>query len=151
LFAVLAAACLAQSSSQLLTPDVKRVGVRLACLCGSCKNTVADCPMLECHYAKPARVRIMEMQKAGLSDDAIVARFVSEEGKRALAVPPAEGFNLLAWVTPVAAILLGLAAVYWFIRRYYMKPAAASALPEVDPSVLEHYNERIEKDLAKLD
>jgi len=42
LLLVLAAGlCLAQSSSQMLTPAVKRVGDRLACLCGACNNSVA--------------------------------------------------------------------------------------------------------------
>ncbi len=28
-----------------LTPDVVRVGSRLACRCGTCRNTVGDCAM----------------------------------------------------------------------------------------------------------
>jgi cytochrome c-type biogenesis protein CcmH/NrfF len=151
LIGALAAACLGQSSSQLLTPEVKRVGLRLACLCGACKNTVGDCPMLECHSAKPARVKIATLQKEGKSDDAIVQSFVSEQGNQALSSPPNEGFHLLAWWTPVAAIAVGLLGIYWFIRRYYMKPAAVQPLPEVDPALLDKYHERIEKDLAKLD
>jgi cytochrome c-type biogenesis protein CcmH/NrfF len=147
LLAFLAGSCLAQVSSELITPDIKRVGSRLACLCGSCRNSVGDCPMLGCGYATPARERIREMLAAGMSDEAIVQAFVDERGIQALVTPPAEGFNLLTWVMPVVAIAIGLLAIWWFIRRM-SRPALQ---PPVDEEVLDRYRDSIEKDLAKLD
>jgi cytochrome c-type biogenesis protein CcmH len=144
---LLAALSLAQVSSEYVTPEIRRVGVKLACLCGSCKNSVGDCPMLACHYSNPAREKIQKMQAEGKSDQAIIDSFVKDEGIRALVVPPAEGFNLLAWVMPFAMIGFGLAAIWWFIRRM-SKPAPAA---ELDPRLLERYQETIEKDLTKLD
>ncbi len=79
---LLAAAALAQSSSALLTPEIRRVGGRLACLCGTCNNTVGDCPMLECHYTKPMRERIAAMQKLGMNDEEIVSAVVKDKGLR---------------------------------------------------------------------
>jgi cytochrome c-type biogenesis protein CcmH len=149
LLAVLGGLALAQTGQDFVTPEIKRVGQKLACLCKSCKNTVADCPMLECHYAKPAREEIARQQAAGVSDDAIVASFVRREGTQALAVPPAEGFNLLAWVMPFVAIGLGLLAIYAFIRKF-SRPRAAE-VAAVDPAVLNRYQDQIEKDLAKLE
>jgi cytochrome c-type biogenesis protein CcmH len=137
---------LAQTASQLVAPDIRRVGEQLACLCGSCKNTVGSCPMLGCHYALPSREKIAAMQSQRTSDQAIVDRFVKEQGLRALAVPPAQGFNFLAWAMPFIAIALGVAAIWLYIRRFHRKSAPASAL---DPEVLERYKERIEKDLEK--
>jgi cytochrome c-type biogenesis protein CcmH len=144
---LLAAFSLGQVSSELVTEDIRRVGSKLACLCGSCKNSVGDCAMLACHYSKPARERIKAMQAEGKSDQAIVDAFVKDEGIRALVTPPAEGFNLLAWVMPFAMIGMGLAAIWWFIRRM-SKPSAA---PEMDARVLERYQDAIDKDLSKLD
>jgi len=138
---------LAQVSSEYVTPDIRRVGHRLACLCGSCKNSIADCPMLACHYALPAREKIDKMQKAGSPDDAIVDAFIKEEGIRALVTPPAEGFNVMAWVMPPLMVGLGLALIWWFLTRM-RKPAP---VPEIDPKLLERYKDSIEKDLAKLD
>jgi cytochrome c-type biogenesis protein CcmH/NrfF len=144
---LLAALCVGQVSSELVTPEIRRVGGRLACLCGSCKNSVGDCAMLGCHYSKPAREKIKAMQAAGAADDRIVDDFVKTEGLRALVVPPAEGFNALAWIMPFLMIGIGLASIWWFIRRF-SKPAAAPAL---DPGLLERYQATIEKDLSKLD
>ena len=149
LLLVLTAACLAQSASQLQTDSIRRVGSKLACLCGACKNTVADCPMLECHFGKPAKVRIAALQASGRTDSEIIDLFVKEYGNQVLAVPPAEGFNLLAWVMPWMAVALGLSMIWLFIRRF-RKPASAKVSPS-DSEALARYRERIEKDLANLD
>jgi cytochrome c-type biogenesis protein CcmH len=146
----LAAICLAQSSSTLLTPEIRRVGMRLACLCRTCNNTVGDCPMLQCHYSSPAKEKIAKMQAEGRSDDEVVKSFVAENGLEALSSPPTTGFSSLAWIMPWIAIGLGLGAVYLFIRRFHPKRAAAGA-PEMDPEVLKHYRDNIDKDLDKLD
>jgi len=64
------------SESGIMSPDVRRVGTRLACLCRSCKNTVGDWPMLECGYCGPMRKRIAAMQAPAFGRfhvDAIVA------------------------------------------------------------------------------
>lgn len=149
---VLTAAALAQSSSALLTPEIRRVGGRLACLCGTCNNTVGDCPMLECHYTKPMRERIAAMQKLGMNDEEIVQATVKEKGYQALAAPPEEGFHLLAWIMPWVAVSLGLVVIWLFIRSLNRrKVAVANAAPELDPEVLKRYRDNIEKDLAKLD
>lgn len=148
LVVLLAAAALSQTASQLQSDAVRRVGVHLACLCGTCKNTVADCPMLECHFAKPARVRIAALQAEGKPDSEIIALFVAEHGKQVLAVPPAEGFNLLAWTMPFVAIAAGLALIWWFIQRF-RKPSAVPAAAQDE--TLSRYRDQIEKDLARLD
>jgi cytochrome c-type biogenesis protein CcmH len=149
LIVLLAAVCLGQSASQLQTEAVRRVGSKLACLCGGCNNTVADCPMLECHFALPARQRIASLQAMGKSDAEIIDEFVQQYGKQVLAVPPAEGFNLLAWVMPFVAIAAGLAIVWMFIQRFRRPVAASRGL--ADQETLSRYQAQIEKDLTKLD
>lgn len=145
---LLAAVSLGQSASHFQTEAVRRVGSRLACLCG-CNDTVAGCQMLECHYASPARKRIAELQAAGWSDDSIVADFVQKSGKQALSAPPAEGFNLLAWVMPFVAIAAGLGLIWVFIQRFRKPLPASNAL--ADTATLSHYQEQIDRDLKKLD
>jgi cytochrome c-type biogenesis protein CcmH/NrfF len=148
----LAAVALAQepvvgiSESGIMSPPVRRVGMRLACLCRSCKNAVGDCAMLQCEYCAPMRRRIAEMQASGKSDDSIVAAIVAEHGKEALSAPPTQGFALTAWLMPFVAILLGLAAIWAFVRRL---SAQRELAPAVDPAILDRYHERIEKDSAE--
>jgi cytochrome c-type biogenesis protein CcmH len=150
LLLAIAAVCLPQTSTQLATPEIRRVGDKLACKCGSCNNTVATCQMLECHYSHPARQKIAAMQQEGKSDDVIVASFVKAEGIAALASPPEEGFNRLGYIMPFVAIVLGLGAIYWYIKRYRSAPAPAGVAP-LNDEMLARYRETIDKDLAKLD
>ena len=136
------------NESGIMSTAVRRVGMRLACLCRSCKNTVGDCAMLECGYCHPMRQRIAAMQAAGRTDDSIVGAMVAETGKEALAVPPTQGFALFAWTAPYIALAMGLIAIWAFVRRLSAKRKLA---PAIDPAVLDHYHDRIEKDMAKLD
>lgn len=144
---LLAGYCLAQSSSQYVTPEIRRVGDKLACLCGACKNTVATCQMLECHYSLPARQRIAKMQQEAASDAVIIDEFVKREGKKALAEPPNEGFGIMALATPVLAIGAGLALIAWFLRRY-RKP---NAVPAMSDEEVQKYQDQIDKEFSKLD
>jgi cytochrome c-type biogenesis protein CcmH/NrfF len=149
LLLVLAAVCLPQSATQLVTPAIRRVGDKLACKCGVCNNTVATCQMLECHYSLPARQKIAAMQEKGDSDDTIVASFVKENGISALSSPPAEGFNRLGYLMPIFGVLAGLLAIFLFMKRS-RKPLPAH-VPELDSEMLARYRDRIDKDMAKLD
>lgn len=144
----LAGICLPQTATQLVTPDIRRVGDKLACKCGACNNTVATCQMLECHYSLPAREKIGDMQKTGASDQTIVDTFVKESGIAALAAPPTEGFNLLGWLMPFIGLMFGLGAVILYFKRIMKRrPAAVQELPEIDPS----YQQRIERELKELE
>lgn len=144
---LLTAISIAQTPTQLLTPAIRRVGDKLACLCGSCKNTVSTCQMLECHYSHPARMQISSMQAASATDESIVQSFVKKTGLQALAVPPTEGFSLMAWVMPVFAILLGLTIILLFVKRL-RKPFVPAQINQIE---LDRYNQQIEKDMAKFD
>ena len=126
--------------------DIARVGARIACQCG-CSHTVATCDMFECSFSKPAKEKIARLQVQGVSDQAIVDEFVKEFGQGVYRAEP----NAFGWIVPYASILGGLALIYWFLRRYYRKPAAAAAAPEIDDAQLAQYRAQIDKDLAHLD
>ncbi len=136
--------CIGQSASMMVNRDVRRVGMKLACLCGSCKNTVGDCQMIGCGYSSPARTKIAQMQTMGMADEKIIGKFVAEQGVRALAVPPAEGFHLTVWLAPIAMVLMGLYAIYVYIKRLRM-PVAAPA------SVSTAHRQLAERELADFD
>ena len=149
LILLLSVVSLTQAATDIISPEVRRIGEKLACKCG-CGNTVASCQMMHCHYSDPAREKITAMVKEGKPDDQIIKSFVNQEGLSALATPPAEGFNLLAWVMPWIAVAIGLLAITWFVKRYHPKRAAESA-PAVDEEMLARYRDRIDNDLAKLE
>ena len=145
--AVLAAAALCQTAAEKPSPDVRRVGARLACQCG-CKDSVATCSMLECSFSKPAKERIARMQAVGMSDQQIIDAFVRDYGPGIYLAPP----SAFGWIVPYASVGLGLVIVWLFIRKYRKpKPLAEIGPLEFDDPELEKYKDQIEKDLANLE
>ena len=143
-FAVLAAV-LAQDSTSYLTTDVIRVGGKLACRCGGCRNTVGDCPMLRCGSADPLRHRIYSMKTKGMSDTAIVNEIVREQGIVALASPPAEGLGpIVTWVMPGVALAIGFCIWWVFVRRHRKQP---EPLTPIDESLIDRYRTQIDREL----
>src|SRR5437016_2735492 len=122
LLAVLAVAALAQTASEKPSGDVRRVGAHLACKCG-CTDSVSSCAMLECHFSKPAKEKIAQLQSAGMNDDQIVQSFVREYGAAIYLAPP----NALGWIVPYSAVAVGLAIIWLFIKKY-RKPKAMTEL-----------------------
>jgi len=144
---VIAAAALAQTASEKPNVDVRRVGARVACQCG-CKDSVATCSMLECHFSKPAKERIAQMQSVGMSDAQIVQAFIREYGAGVYLAPP----NAFGWIVPYASLGLEMVVIWLFIRRYYKpKPMTELGHVEIDDPALAKYKDQIEKDMANLE
>jgi cytochrome c-type biogenesis protein CcmH len=140
-------AALAQTASEKPSVDTRRVGARLQCQCG-CKDSVATCSMLECHFSKPAKERIAQMQSVGMSDGQIVEAFVRDYGNGIYLAPP----NAFGWIVPYAVVGIGLVVILGILRKY-RKPKVMTDLGPVeivDPA-LAKYKDQIEKDLANLD
>ena len=144
---VIAVAALAQTASEKPSVDVRRVGARLQCQCG-CKDSVATCSMLECHFSKPAKERIAQMQSVGMSDEQIVAAFVRDYGNGIYLAPP----NAFGWIVPYAAAGIGLLVILAVLRKV-MKPKVMTDLGpvEIDDPALAKYKDQIEKDISNLD
>jgi len=147
LIALVAGLCVAQIPSLNLTEDVRRVGSKIRCTCGVCRNSMGDCPMLGCHSAVPGRAKIAKLQAEGKSDDAIVAVFVKENGRGILVEAPAEGIGVALWLLVPLALALGLGSVYWWIQRN-RRPAIAG---EVPAEVLDRFQKQADEELTKLD
>lgn len=144
---LIAAAALAQTASEKPSLDVRRVGARLACQCG-CKDSVATCSMLECHFSKPAKEKIAQMLAAGVSDGDIVQSFIRENGPGIYLAPP----NALGWIIPYATVGAGMLVIWVFIRKYRKpKPLTEIGEIEIDDPALAKYKDQIERDLANLD
>jgi len=145
---MVAVVALAQTASQKPSVDVRRVGARLQCQCG-CKDSVATCSMLECHFSKPAKERIAQMQSVGMSDEQIVQAFIRDYGMAVYLAPP----NAFGWIVPYASVGFGLVVIFLFLRKAYRKPKPMTDLGEIeaDDRELAKYQEQIEQDTKNLD
>lgn len=108
------------------------------------------CPglMLEVCPTDSARVlreEISELAASGLDADSIVEIVVTERGEIFRALPKAQGRGLLAWVAPPLALLLGLTAIFLFLRRS-LAPAPPEAL-----AVSDEQADRVREALEELE
>ena len=147
LFFLAFAVLIAQDPTSYLTPDVMRVGDRLACRCGGCRNTVGNCPMLHCHSADPMRHRIHDMQAHGMGDDEIVNTIVREQGVVALSSPPASGLGgIVTWTMPGMALLIGFFVYTAYVRRNRQEPKELTA---ADHEAIERFRTQIDRELEE--
>src|SRR5437016_7986627 len=145
---VMAMAAVAQTVSEKPNVDVRRVGARIACQCG-CTDSVATCSMLECHFSKPAKERIAQMQAAGKNDATIIQAFVKDNGPGIYLAPP----NALGWIVPYSLALIGLVGICLFLWKYRKPKKIVTVAGEIeleDPA-LAKYQDQIDKNLANLE
>jgi cytochrome c-type biogenesis protein CcmH/NrfF len=147
LIAMVAVAAIAQTASEKPNVDVRRVGARIACQCG-CKDSVATCSMLECHYSKPAKERIAQMQGLGYTDKQIVDAFIRDYGMAVYLAEP----NAFGWIIPYALVGFGLLMILAFLKKYRKpKPLVELGPMVVDDPALAKYKDQIERDMANME
>jgi cytochrome c-type biogenesis protein CcmH/NrfF len=125
------------------------IGERMKCQCtaGGCSYTVGSCNMLHCHFREEVHQQMRADISAGASDDAILEKLKNKYGALILASPPAQGFNLLGWLMPFIALVVGLIVIRYVLARWRRPvPAAATGVPPI-----EKYRDQMEKELADLE
>jgi cytochrome c-type biogenesis protein CcmH len=114
-------------------------------ICPTCNTTLE---MSSSPVAERMRAFIRERIAAGDSKDEIKARLVAEFGEGVLAAPPKRGFNLLAWLLPLAGIAAALVAITLLARRWRVTRAnGGKPASPLDP-VLER---RVDEELARYE
>ena len=129
------------ATAQDATPspdEVNRVARQL--YCPVCENVPLDvCPTQAC---ADWRADIRDKLALGWTDEQIKAYFAQQYGDRVLARPPARGLNLVVYIVPPLALLLGGFLLYRYLTgRRTISMAAASPAPASD------YQAQLEKEL----
>jgi cytochrome c-type biogenesis protein CcmH len=68
--------------------------------------------------AQQMRQVIRQQLQAGLSEQEVLRYFADHYGEDILLTPPRQGFNLLAWLMPVALLLAGLGLLGFVVRTW---------------------------------
>jgi cytochrome c-type biogenesis protein CcmH len=109
---------LAQSAKPVSEEVVHDIAAQLRCVV--CQNlSVADSPS---EMASQMRAIIRERLATGESPADVQRYFVDRYGEWILLSPPRRGFNLLVWLMPLAAVVLGLAATAALVWRWTHRP-----------------------------
>jgi cytochrome c-type biogenesis protein CcmH len=115
-------------------------------VCPTCKTTLdMSTSPIAARMKSFIRVRIA----AGDTSEQIKAQLVAQFGPAVLAEPPKRGFDLLAWLLPLAALALGIVVVgalaWTWSRRRDSRPGERE--PELDPDL----ERRVDEELARYE
>jgi cytochrome c-type biogenesis protein CcmH/NrfF len=141
--AAIIATGVASPASAQETPRAKALGKRVLCMCGGCEDSAGMCNHPGGTFSGPCETA-RGMQKdldahvnRNESDDQILQAFVEQYGPTVLVEPPKKGFDLLAWIMPIAVPLIALVLVWEIVRRWRHKATLAPAGgPQVDAEFL---------------
>ncbi len=132
----------------LTSKDIEK---ELMCQCG-CTMVVDVC---DCETANQIRTKITEMMSQGQGKSQIVAYFVNQYGEKMLASPPKRGFNLVAWILPFAAVVVGGAALFFILKAWVRKGregaegVSVTLVQPVSVQESEEYRGRLQEELKK--
>ena len=126
-FSLVALAPIAHAAGE--RPSVDEVSQGLTCQCG-CGLTVANCNHPTCSFSVPIREQIDGMLRRGMGRDVIVASFRRKYGEKILSAPTMQGFNILAWLMPFIAIVVGGGLIALMIERWRRATPTLPSGPE---------------------
>ena len=128
--------------------DVVFVAGEILCDCGCHPQSVYDCA---CGRADEMWQMLGDLVARTGSGEAALAAYVEEHGEKVLLAPKAEGFNLVAWLGPLAGLFLAVAAIILILRRWKRTPEGDSGpASELDTEGDAGYLSRLNEDLEKM-
>lgn len=110
-------------------------------VCGTSLGLVTEAPQ-----AQRERAFIKRLIDDCKSKDQIKAALVDEFGDQVLALPDDDGFELAAYLIPLAVLLGAGATIMFGVRRWRARPASAG-----DRAASAGETKRLDEDLAKYD
>jgi len=117
---------------------VHEVASQLRCVV--CQNlSVADSPS---EMANQMREIVRQRLAAGETPEQVIRYFVDRYGEWILLSPAPHGLNLLVWIAPALAVLVGLAIVASLIRRW-TRPAHPAPAQPVDAALRERVRQEL--------
>ncbi|HEU4724143.1 MAG TPA: cytochrome c-type biogenesis protein CcmH [Candidatus Eisenbacteria bacterium] len=143
-----------ESAAGTKADPVRAITSQLICPC-SCGEVLSGCT---CETGIALKGYVDREIKAGKGKDVIEAALIAKYGEVILGAPKAKGFNLVVWVAPFAATILGfgiatMILTRWVRRKRVVAAGAAGApgagTPSADAS-LEQLRARAEAELREM-
>ena len=115
---------------------------RMMCTCG-CAQILGECNHVGCTTSANGLNELRAAISAGKSDQEILDSFVAKYGATVLAAPTGKGFDVVAWIAPVAVFAAALLGTILLVRRWSglaiskdQATAQAAGLVNQDPAAL---------------
>jgi len=120
-----------------LATDIKRSIISPCCWAGTVYDLDHNPEMEE---------QINQFIFQGKTKQEILEYYIGLYGERILAVPIAKGFNIMVWVTPILAGMIGITFLFFFLRTPNDIPSSVISTPSEVA-----FDDEIEKELQKMD
>ena len=120
-----------------LATDIKRSLISPCCWAGTVYDLDHNPEMEEL---------INQFISQGKTKQEILEYYIGLYGERILAVPIAEGFNIMVWVTPILAGMIGITFLFFFLRTPNDIPSSVISAPSEVA-----FDDEIENELQKMD
>ncbi|WP_188453327.1 cytochrome c-type biogenesis protein [Virgibacillus oceani] len=112
---------------------------------GCTDSRTADYCQLATAY--DVRGEIRDLLEQGMSKTQVIDQLVQKYGERILAAPTKEGFNLVPWILPAIAILIGSILVAFIIHRWAKKKPNHEEDQNLQPSYTEEDELKVNEEL----
>ncbi len=126
---------------------VDEIGTSLMCQCG-CTMVLTSC---DCGTAEQMRGEIRDLLGQGKTKADILNYYVGKYGEKVLAAPVAQGFNISAYITPFAVILVGAGVIGLIVRQWVIRTRATAPAPVLATSAVavssDELRTRLEREL----
>ena len=123
-------------------------GIDKNLMCPICPSETIDQSQTE--IAEQMRRTVRERLAEGESRDEVLRFFVERYGEEVLSAPPKSGFNLLIWVVPPLALLIGGGSLALVLRAMRREHHRISQAPSQGAAGLENYLSAVDRDIRNL-
>jgi cytochrome c-type biogenesis protein CcmH len=118
----------------------------ILCDCGCHPQAVHDCA---CGRAETMRSEIAGEIASGKTGQQVIEGYVARSGEKILVTPPAQGFNLVAWLGP-GVLLVGAALGLTLVLKRWRGPGPVAPKAETPPPD-EKWNRRLDEAMREYD
>jgi len=131
------------------TKRFDKLGHNMICACG-CGQILLECNHVSCPDSGPMISELHQQLGEGGSDKAIYNWFANKYGATVLASPIRGGFDDVAWITPIALLLLATVGTALLVRLWKARTPVRSGqptrVPGLDRQSTDELRERIRKE-----
>ena len=100
----------------------------LMCTCG-CAQMLGECNHMGCAESERGRAELTAAIASGATDQQILTSFAAKYGATVLAAPTTKGFDLVAWIAPIAVFAAALLGTVLLVRRWSVGHRPHPSLP----------------------
>jgi cytochrome c-type biogenesis protein CcmH len=146
LVAVLSVALVGSAYAATPKTSVPDIEDEVMCVACGVPLDIAESPQ-----ATQERAYIRKLVMEGKTKQEIKDELVAEYGQRVLATPKDSGFGLVAYVVPIAIVLIAIAAGVFFVPKWRAKKGERGEAATEGPTMTDADAARLEEDLARYE